>query len=75
MCCGGEFTPRKQDRDSRHIFDRTCQQHGIEHRLTKVNHPWSLEDQQAIQWIVCPTNGQVERMSRTPKDATVKRHH
>jgi transposase InsO family protein len=34
---------------------------GIEHRLTKVNHPW--------------TNGQVERMNRTVKDATVKRHH
>src|SRR4028119_1777264 len=44
-----------------HPFDRACQQHGIEHRLTKPNHPW--------------TNGQVERMNRTLKDATVKRHH
>ncbi|MDO5758983.1 MAG: IS481 family transposase, partial [Rhodobacterales bacterium] len=34
---------------------------GIEHRLTKPNHPW--------------TNGQVERMNRTIKDATVKRFH
>ena len=34
---------------------------GIEHRLTKPNHPW--------------TNGQVERMNRTIKDATVKRYH
>ena len=38
-----------------------CDEHGIEHRLTKVNHPW--------------TNGQVERMNRTLKDATVKRCH
>jgi transposase InsO family protein len=44
-----------------HIFDRVCQEHEIEHRLTKVNHPW--------------TNGQVERMNRTIKDATVKRYY
>ena len=30
-----------------HLFDRLCRQHGIEHRLTRPNHPW--------------TNGQVER--------------
>lgn len=42
-----------------HIFDRVCREHQIEHRLTKVKHPW--------------TNGQVERMNRTIKDATVKR--
>ena len=59
---GVQFTPRKQDVwDSRHIFDRVCAAHGIKHRLTKVNHPW--------------TNGQVERMNRTIKDATVKRFH
>jgi transposase InsO family protein len=59
---GVQFTPRKQDIwDGRHIFDRVCDEHGIEHRLTKVNHPW--------------TNGQVERMNRTLKDATVKRYH
>ena len=46
---------------SRHMFDRVCHEHGIEHRLTKPNHPW--------------TNGQVERMNRTIKDATVKRYH
>jgi transposase InsO family protein len=44
-----------------HPFDRTCWKHGIEHRLTKPKHPW--------------TNGQVERMNRTIKDATVKRYH
>jgi transposase InsO family protein len=59
---GIQFTARKQDIwDSTHIFDRVCEEHGIEHRLTKVNHPW--------------TNGQVERMNRTIKDATVKRYH
>jgi transposase InsO family protein len=59
---GVQFTPRKRDVwDGRHIFDRVCDEHGIEHRLTKVNHPW--------------TNGQVERMNRTLKDATVKRYH
>ncbi len=44
-----------------HMFDMRCQEHGIEHRCTKINHPW--------------TNGQVERMNRTIKDATVKRFH
>lgn len=44
-----------------HPFDRACQNHGIEHRLTKPNHPW--------------TNGQVERMNRTLKEATVRRYH
>ena len=59
---GVQFTPRKQDIwDGRRIFDRVCDEHGIEHRLTKVNHRW--------------TNGQVERMNRTIKDATVKRYH
>lgn len=44
-----------------HPFDRACRQHGIEHRLTKPNHPW--------------TNGQVERMNRTIKETTVQRYH
>ena len=42
-------------------FDMICATNGIEHRLTKPNHPW--------------TNGQVERMNRTIKEATVKRYH
>ena len=59
---GIQFTNRKKDTSaSRHIFGRVCEDNGIEHRLTKVNHPW--------------TNGQVERMNRTIKDATVKRYH
>ena len=44
-----------------HIFDRICMENGIDHRLTKGKHPW--------------TNGQVERMNRTIKDATVKRYY
>jgi transposase InsO family protein len=44
-----------------HMFDLVCDANGIEHRLTKPNHPW--------------TNGQVERMNRTLKEATVKRYH
>ena len=44
-----------------HGFELACAQHDVEHRLTKPRHPW--------------TNGQVERMNRTIKDATVKRYH
>ena len=44
-----------------HIFDRVCDENEIKHRLTKIKHPW--------------TNGQVERMNRTIKEATVKRYH
>ena len=44
-----------------HPFDRVCLLHGIDHRLTQPNHLW--------------TNGQVERMNRTIKEATVQRYH
>jgi transposase InsO family protein len=44
-----------------HMFEMRCRENGIEHRFTKVNHPW--------------TNGQVERMNRTIKEATVQRYH
>ena len=44
-----------------HAFEYGCAKLRIEHRLTKPNHPW--------------TNGQVERMNRTLKEATVRRYH
>src|SRR5687768_17143410 len=59
---GIQFTNRKRDVYAfHHIFDRVCQANGTEHRLTKTNHPW--------------TNGQVERMNRTLKEATVKQYY
>jgi Integrase core domain len=42
-----------------HAFEFTCAKNDIDHRTTKAKHPW--------------TNGQVERMNRTIKDATVRR--
>ena len=57
---GIQFANRPTDRYAFSLlFDRICAKHSIEHRLTKPNHPW--------------TNGQVERMNRTLKDATVYR--
>ncbi len=44
-----------------HSFELAYAQNDIEHRLTKPRHPW--------------TNGQVERMNRTLKDATVRRYY
>jgi transposase InsO family protein len=59
---GIQFTNRQGDQYAfRHIFDRVCHEHGIEHRLTQVNHPW--------------TNGQVERMNRTLKQVTVQKYY
>ena len=56
---GIQFTNHKHHTTAfKHIFDRVCEQHAIEHRKTQVKHPW--------------TNGQVERMNRTLKEATVK---
>ena len=43
-----------------HAFEYACARCDIDHRLTKPRHPW--------------TNGQVERMNRTIKEATVKRY-
>ncbi len=44
-----------------HAFELACVRNDVDHRLTKPKHPW--------------TNGQVERMNRTLKEATVKRYH
>ena len=44
-----------------HAFELACARNDIEHRLTKPKHPW--------------TNGQVERMNRTIKEATVQRYY
>uniref|UniRef100_UPI001FE0F2E9 DDE-type integrase/transposase/recombinase n=1 Tax=Rhizobium ruizarguesonis TaxID=2081791 RepID=UPI001FE0F2E9 len=44
-----------------HAFEYTCATSDIEHRTTKPKHPW--------------TTGQVERMNRTIKDATVRRFY
>ena len=44
-----------------HAFEYACAQEDIDHRLTKPKHPW--------------TKGQVERMNRTIKEATVHRYY
>src|SRR3954453_5610861 len=44
-----------------HAFELACAQNAVAHRLTKPRHPW--------------TNGQVERMNRTIKEATVQRFY
>ena len=61
FCHAPRYRTGPTARLSPHLFDRLCRNHSIDHRLTKPNHPW--------------TNGQVERMNRTLKDATVRRHH
>ena len=59
---GVQFTPQVyQFLPGGHSFDRICQEYGVEYRLTKPAHPW--------------TNGQVERMNRPIKEATVQRYH
>ncbi|UOA32897.1 hypothetical protein DSM110093_02704 [Sulfitobacter sp. DSM 110093] len=62
---GIQFAEQPRNRNTAYLrpmrFDMICEANGIEHRLTKPNHPW--------------TNGQVERMNRTIKDATVKHFH
>ena len=61
---GIQFTYRllkKPPKDKEHPFDKLCGEYNIEHRLTQFSHPW--------------TNGQVERMNRTLKNATVHTYH
>jgi IS30 family transposase len=61
---GIQFCEQQRNRKTPYFrpmrFDIICATNGIEHGLTKPNHPWR--------------NGQVERMNRTIKDATVKRY-
>ena len=47
--------------DQRYAFEDVFQEFQIKHQLTKFYHPW--------------TNGQVERMNRTLKEASVKKYH
>ncbi len=56
------FTPHAhQFLPGGHSCARTGREHGVAHRLTKPVHPW--------------TNGRVERMNRTRKEAAVQRYH
>ena len=58
---GSQFAKQETMKGKKKLeFDRICEAHGIEHRLTKPYHPW--------------TNGQVERMHRTLKEQTVYRY-
>jgi transposase InsO family protein len=66
---GIQFTNRKKDQWAfAHIFDRVCHKNVIDHRLTKVGHPWTPVS-------AAKPNGQVERMNRTIKEATVKKYY
>jgi hypothetical protein len=41
---GIQFTNQERHRYAfEHIFDRVCDEHGIEHRLTKIKHPWTTD--------------------------------
>src|SRR3546814_8545530 len=44
-----------------HAFELACAKAGLDHRLTKPNHPW--------------TNDQVERLTRTIQEATDRRYY
>ncbi|OSQ51355.1 IS481 family transposase [Marivita geojedonensis] len=76
---GIQFAEQPRNRNTAYSrpmrFDMICEANGIEHRLNKPNHPWSSEGQKTIRGIVFPRDGQVERMNRTIKAATVKRYH
>ncbi|GHT95800.1 hypothetical protein FACS1894122_13630 [Alphaproteobacteria bacterium] len=58
---GAQFTYKYLKTKKVHDFDSICKENWIIHKLTKPAHPW--------------TNGQVERMNRTIKEATVKKYY
>jgi transposase InsO family protein len=59
---GVQFTNHDHHQNAlTHIFECVCNENDIDHRKTKVRHPW--------------TNEQVERMNRTLKEATVNNFH
>ena len=62
---GSEFTHAAQQDQPKegkeHPFEEVCKENGVEHRKTKIKHPW--------------TNGQVERMNRSLKSWTVERYY
>ena len=58
---GTQFTHHSPKAKENHDFTLACKELGIEHRLTAPFSPW--------------TNGQVERMNRTIKEATVKKYY
>ncbi len=57
---GLQFTTHQGNKEN-HIFEKTCKEMNIAHRLTKPFHPW--------------TNGQVERTNRLIKEATIKKFY
>ena len=63
---GAEFSynllpDNKKPKDKIHLFDQVCNEHVIEHRTTKIRHPW--------------TNGMVEAMNKKVKANTTKKYH
>jgi IS30 family transposase len=58
---GAQFTNKQFKSQKEHEFDAICRENNIKHKLTKPYHPW--------------TNGQVERMNRTIKEATVNKYY
>ena len=65
LTIGIQFADQPRNRNtawSRQMrFDMICETNDIEHRLAKRNHPW--------------TDGQVDRMNLTIREATVKCFH